>query len=82
MVTYADYVEARHGSSQQWLVNFLRRGYARRRYDLREPFIQIHILDSVNGAMREQTFKAKREGSVEAAFSDALCTRPASSKLV
>lgn len=80
MNTYADYVEATYGSSQQWLVDFLRRGYARRNWELRDPFIQIHILDSVNGVMQEQTFKAMRSGPVENEFLNALRSQPVASK--
>ena len=80
MNTYADHVEATYGSSQQWLVNFLRRGYCRRYWEPRDQFIQIHILDSVNDVMQEQTFKAMRSGPVEAAFLSALRSQPAASK--
>ncbi|KAH9208976.1 hypothetical protein DL95DRAFT_478667 [Leptodontidium sp. 2 PMI_412] len=65
MNTYADYVEATYGSSQQWLVDFLRRGYARRNRELRDPFIQIHILDTQCGQL----------GDTNGAYIDAIASQ-------
>lgn len=76
MMGYADQLEARFGSSQQWLINFLRRGYSRRYWEPKDPFVQIYILDSVDGALQEQRFQAIRSGPVGLAFICVLHSRP------
>jgi hypothetical protein len=80
MSIYADNIELTYGNSQQWLVKFLREGYPTRYWEPRQPFISIYILDSIDGVLHGQTFKALRAGPVDQTFLLALKSRPANSK--
>lgn len=77
---FADHVQSRYGNSQSWLTKFLRQGYAARYWEPRNPWIDIYILDTVEGAVASQSFQPHRTGNVDAAFLDALNTRPPNSK--
>jgi hypothetical protein len=77
---YADWVERTHGEKQSWLVRFLRRGYATRYWEPRDPYIDIYILDTVEGVVHSQNFRPYRSGEVDSAFVTALAIRRANSK--
>jgi hypothetical protein len=77
---YADLIHSAHGASQSWLVNFLRSGYNTRKLETRDPYIDISILDSVDGVMSCQDFRPHRTGEVDAAFRSALSSHLPGSK--
>jgi hypothetical protein len=79
--TYADYVASTHGDEYDklgWLVNFLRKSYHERDWGPRQPSIDIHILDSLDGHLHSQSFVAPRRGPVDQQFLDTL-KRPSAS---
>jgi hypothetical protein len=72
--TYADYVASTYGHNndeQGWLVNFLRHSY-NKRWEGRQPDLEIHILDSFDDNLQSQSFIAPRRGLVDQNFLDIL----------
>lgn len=69
---YARHVESTSGSTHLFLISFLRDGYPRHYSDSRRPYVEIHIVDSVNGTLKDQLFKAPRRGAVDSIFLSAL----------
>lgn len=69
---YARHVESTFGSTHLFLISFLRDGYPRHYSDSRRPYVEIHIVDSVDGTLKDQLFEAPRRGPVDSAFHSAL----------
>ena len=76
---YADLVESIYGGTQKWLIKFLRDGYATRYWEPRDPYIDIHILDNVDGHLSCESFRPYRVGEVDSRFTEALNNRPSNS---
>jgi hypothetical protein len=77
---YADFVESTYGKTQLWLVKFLRQGYRDRRWGWLEPYIDIYILDSIDGPLASQHFRPYHLDEVTPQFQTALALRPPESK--
>lgn len=69
---YARHIEASFGSTHVFLISFLRDGYHKHYSDSRRPYVEIHIVDSVDGTLKDQLFKAPRRGAVTSDFLSAL----------
>ncbi|MCJ1262323.1 hypothetical protein MMC22_002193 [Lobaria immixta] len=69
---YARHVESTFGSTHLFLISFLRDGYPRHYSDSRRPYVEIHIVDSVDGMLKDQLFEAPRRGPVDSVFLSAL----------
>jgi hypothetical protein len=73
---YADFVESTSGKTQSWLVEFLRQGYRYRRWSWPEPYIDIYILDSIDGSLASQHFRPHHLDEVSSQFQTALTSQP------
>lgn len=69
---YARHVESTFGSTHLFLISFLRDGYARHYSESRRPYVEIHVVDSVDGTLKDQLFEAPRRGAVDSMFLSAL----------
>lgn len=69
---YARYIESTFGSTHLFLISLLRDGYPRHYSDSRRPDVEIHIVDSIDGTLKDQLFKAPRRGAVDPVFLSAL----------
>ncbi|MCJ1427623.1 hypothetical protein MMC29_005526 [Sticta canariensis] len=69
---YARHIEASFGSTHVFLISFLRDGYHKHYSNSRRPYVEIHVVDSVDGTLKDQLFKAPRRGAVNSDFLSAL----------
>ena len=77
--SYADYLETKFGSSHYWLIKFLREGVDKPvDCNSEQSCMDIHIVDSINGTLKDQSFKILPGDRDAPTFLAVLEARPAS----